>query len=64
MALRRGDRVEVTRNDYAEPGERTFIGEEGNVTGTMPGNGAPIVAVRLDGETRSLGFGAEELKPR
>jgi hypothetical protein len=64
MAFRKGDRVEVTRNDYAEPGERTFVGETGSVTGTMPGNGGPIAAVHLDGETSSLGFGAEELKRR
>lgn len=62
MAFRNGDRATVVRNDYAEPGARTFVGETGTVTSSQPGHGGPIVAVRLDGESRSLGFAAEELK--
>lgn len=62
MRFRTGDRVEVIRNDYAEPGQRTFVGETGTVAGTAPGNGGQTVAVRLNGENRSLGFAAEELR--
>jgi hypothetical protein len=60
MAFRRGDTVQVTSDNYAEPGQ-SLTGTTGTVTGTQTGNGGQIVAVRPDGQTRNLGFGAEEL---
>ena len=58
MAFRRGDRVEVTNDKYPEPGQ-SFTGTTGAVTGTGDNN---MVAIRPDGQDRTLGFGAEELK--
>jgi ribosomal protein L21E len=57
--FKRGDRVTVASDNYAEPGQ-SFTGTTGEVTGTDHRN--KIVVIRPDGETRSLGFGAEELK--
>lgn len=56
----RGDRVEVHNDRYAEPGQ-SLTGRTGEVTSTGNGIKGDIVTVRLDGETRSLGFGEEEV---
>lgn len=63
MGFKRGEPVEVVNDRYHEAGQ-TLNGTTGTVTGTQAGNGGQIVAVRPDGETRSLGFGAEELDHR
>ena len=59
MGFKRGDRVEVTNDRYPEP-DKNFNGTTGTVTGTQ----GDMVAIRVDGETRTLGFGAEELDRR
>lgn len=59
MGFTKGDRVEVTNDRYAEP-DTNFTGTTGTVTSTQ----GDMVAIRPDGETRTLGFGAEELGHR
>jgi hypothetical protein len=60
MGFRKNDRVEVTNDRYPGPGQ-SFNGTTGTVTGTGPNN---MVAIRPDGQTCTLGFGAEELEHR
>lgn len=56
----RGDRVTVTSDNYAETPAVAYTGRTGEVAG-MTGANNDIVAVRLDGDTRSTGFGIEEV---
>jgi hypothetical protein len=60
MAFRRGDTVQVTSDNYAEPGQ-SLNGTTGTVKATGPND---MVIIRSDSDGRSLGFGAEELDHR
>lgn len=54
----RGDRVEIVHDSYPEEGSRSYVGSTGQVTSADQTN----VTVRLDGDTRSTGFMAEEIE--
>lgn len=56
--FKRGDNATVVQNHYVEPGERTFVGETGKVTGADD----RLVSIRFPGETRSYGFMPEEVE--
>lgn len=53
----RGDRVEVTSDNYPEPESTSYVGSTGTVSGTT----GTFVAVRLDGRTSSTGFEPDEI---
>jgi hypothetical protein len=58
VGFKRGDRAVVVRDNYPEPGSRSFVGTAGEVTGADRTG----VAIRPDGETKSYGFTVEEVE--
>ncbi|MFC1409196.1 hypothetical protein ACEZCY_11125 [Streptacidiphilus sp. N1-12] len=58
MGFKSGDRATVVRDNYPDPNSRSFVGTTGQVTSAD----SRIVAIRLDGETKSYGFAPEEVE--
>lgn len=59
MGLKKGDRAQVVRDNYAETDSRSFIGMTGKVVGVDKN----AVVIRPDGESKSYGFAPEEVEP-
>lgn len=53
-----GDNVTVVHDSYPEPGSQSRVGSTGQVTSADHHN----ITVRLDGDSSSTGFMAEELQ--
>ena len=56
--FKRGQSATVVQNHYVEPGERTFVGETGTVTGADD----RLVSIRFEEGGHSYGFMPEEVE--